>query len=290
MSMRIAHPRRIPHALLVAAVLSAGLSGCAVSSPQTSGPLPAETSPPAASESLAASPSASTRPSESPTSTPNWDPAACPGGSIGGHSDYIEEFAFDTPEEAVLEQPRDAPPGERVQVEAGEDRQVWVVVDDSGVVVAELLPQRGADDRWRVYDYAWCWGTGGDPAEDDRDHRPKDVVEGSDGDCWLPEPGRGGFVDEVRAALDSGGDYGPFVETFGHAGYLAAAAILDEQGVVADVGVWYYDEIDVWAMDDPAASVSQFARTDAAVLEDDELADMADTARDCARTVAQSDS
>ncbi|MBY5164110.1 hypothetical protein [Salsipaludibacter albus] len=93
---------------------------------------------------------------ETTAQDPAFDRDACPDGVFGEHSDWIEEYAFDSPEEAAAEQPSEAPAGERVLVESGEERKVFVIVAESGETVGELVAERRSDDRWAVFDYQWC--------------------------------------------------------------------------------------------------------------------------------------
>lgn len=297
MELRLAIRTLMGRPLLVIAVLAAAVAGCAGGNSGSSVPsvtsipaAPAATDASASAGSVDPSPSVVAAPTASTAAMPRWNPDACPDGASGGHSDWIEEFAFDTPEEAAREQPPEAPPGERIQVQAGGDRQVWVVVDDTGAVVAQLEPERRSDGKWAVYDYAWCWGTSSDPSEGDTPPYQMDTVEVTGGACLVPEPGRHFFADEISAELaelDLG--HGPFVAATGHAGEVVAAGIPDGEGVV-DIGAWYYDEIEMWAMDDTASSTTSFPLADDAVLARDELAELVDLARDCARTVVESGS
>lgn len=125
-------------------------------------------------------PAAPTSPAETPSTdrgTPVFDPGDCPIGAMGMHADPGEDFeGYETPEAAaeawldeIPHRGELVPSAERAEdvhiVEDEQEREarestgpptVYVVVNDSGLVVAELIADRWSNGRWNVWDVQWC--------------------------------------------------------------------------------------------------------------------------------------
>ncbi len=129
------------------------------------------------SESETAAPTSSTEMSSAVGDTPVFDPEDCPNGAMAMHADPADDFeGYETPEAAAeawlddiphrgelvhsTERAGDGQIVENEEERAAREREgpppVYVVVDGSGAVVAELVAGRLSNGGWNVWDVQWC--------------------------------------------------------------------------------------------------------------------------------------
>lgn len=102
------------------------------------------------------------------------------------------------------------------------------------------------------------------------------------GDCSPLTPGAptGRFHAAVVGSIEPADQIGTPYVAAGHAGHVAVAVVLDDTGDPVGTAAWLDDEIDVWALDDRAATMTglELADTDATAA----VAELVAQAQNCA--------